>query len=323
MRPIVPAIAALVLLAGLAAAVLVLMQPAPEAPPAVWIVYAGDPGNPYVDAARNGLLRAARNGTFAYREFSPATADRLEAALANASADPPDVVVVQDSGTWPGAADRWAPALPRTRFVVIDGEAAPRPNVRAVTIAVDGVSYLAGALAAAAAEGRPVAVLLGMPDPVLDGFRDGFRAGAGSVAPDAEVEVRYVGNDTHGYADPAGAAAIAEGLYRNGTVVVYAACGGSSLGVIEAAGNATGRLAIGVDRDQSGLGSGVVLGSGVKYVDRIVQAGIEDGLGEAFAPGAERVGLVDGATELVLNPQFARYAPVAAGQWEAAEAMER
>lgn len=322
MRPIALTIAALVLLAGLTTAVFVLMQPAPESPPAVLVMYAGDPGNPYIDAARDGLLRAARNRTFVYREFAPATADRLEATIANAPADPPDLVVVQDSGTWAGAADRWAPALPRTRFVVIDGEAAPRPNIRTVAIAADGVSYLAGTLAATAADGRTVAVLLGMPHPALDGFRDGFRAGAGSVAPGAAVEVRYVANDTRGYADPVGAAAIAEDLYRNGTVVVYAACGGSSLSVIDTAGNATGRFAIGVDRDQSALGPGVVLGSAVKHVDGIVQAGIEDGLGEAFAPGAVRVGLADGATEMILNPRFAAYGSVVAGRRGAAEGME-
>ncbi len=323
MRPIVPSIAVLVLLVGLAAAVFVLMQPAPEPPSEVWVVYAGDPGNPYVDAARDGLLRAARNGTFTYREFAPTTADRLEAAFANASGNPPELVVVQDSGTWVGAADRWAAAHPGTRFVVIDGEAASRPNVLTVAIAADGVSYLAGALAVTAADGRPVAVLLGMPHPVLDGYRDGFRAGAGSVAPGARVEVRFVGNDTRGYADPAGAAAIAEDLYRDGTVVVYAVCGGSSLGVIDAAGNATGRFAIGVDRDQSALGPDVVLGSAVKHLDGIVQTAIEDGLEEAFAPGAVRVGLADGATELVLNPRFAAYGPLVAGERGAAEGMER
>ncbi|MEN6518343.1 MAG: BMP family ABC transporter substrate-binding protein [Methanospirillum sp.] len=323
MRPLVLAITAFVLLAGMTAAVLVLTAPAAEPVPEVWVAYAGDPGNPYIDAARAGLLEASRNNTFTYEEFTPATADRLEAALANASTDPPKLVVVQDSGTWAGAADRWAAAHPRIRFVVIDGEAALRPNVRTVAIAADGVSYLAGALAATAGHGQPVAVLLGMPHPVLNGFRDGFRAGVGSVAPGAAVEVRYVGNSTQGYADPARAAAIAEGLYQNGTSVIYAVCGGSSLGVIDAAGNATGRFVIGVDRDQRALGPDVVLGSAVKHVEGVVQTAIEDGLGEAFAPGTVRVGLADGATDLVPNPRFAAYGSAAAARREVAEAMDR
>ncbi len=323
MRPLVLAITAFVLLAGVTAAVLVLTPPAAEPVPALWVVYAGDPGNPYVDAARAGLLEASRNGTFTYEEFAPATADRLEAALADDASPPPKLIVIQDSGTWAGAADRWAAAHPRIRFVVIDGEAALRPNVRTVAITADGVSYLAGALAATAGHGQPVAVLLGMPHPVLNGFRDGFQAGVGSVPPGAAVEVRYVGNNTQGNADPARAAAIAEELYRNGTSVVYAVCGGWSLGVIDAAGNATGRFVIGVDRDQRALGPDVVLGSAVKHVDGIVQAGIEDGLGEAFAPGAVRVGLADGATEMILNPRFAAYGSVVAGRRGAAEAMDR
>lgn len=323
MRPIVLAIAALVVLAGGTAVVLVLKQPASESVPVVWVVYPGDPGNPYVDAARDGVVRAAKNWTFAYREFAPATADRLEAAVANASASPPDLIVVQDSGTWAGAADRWAAALPETRFVVIDGEAAPRSNVRTVTIAADGVSYLAGALAVTSGQGRPVAILLGMPHPALNGFRDGFRAGVGSVGPGAAVEVRYVGSDTRGYADPDRAAVIADSLYRNGTGVIFAVCGESSLGVIDAARNRTGRFVIGVDRDQSALGPDVVLGSAVKRTDRIVESAIGDGLGETFAPGAVRVGLADGVTDLVPNPRFIAHGSVVAGQRGAAEGVER
>lgn len=318
MRSIVSPIAVIVLVAGLAAAGFVLMQPAPGAPPEVWVVYAGDPGNPYVDAAREGVLEAARNRTLSVREFAPATADRLEAAFANA----PDLVVVQDSGTWAGAADRWAAAHPGTRFVVIDGESASRPNVRTVAIAADGVSYLAGVLAAGVADGRPVAVVLGMPHPVMNAYRDGFVAGVGSVAPGTRVEVRYVGNDTRGYADPAGAAAIAGDLYGDGAAVIYAACGGSSPGVIDAAEEGPGRFAIGVDRDLSPLGPGVVLGSAVKHLDGIVQAAIEDGLGDAFAPGEAEIGLADGATELVLNPRFAAYGPVIVEERETAEGME-
>lgn len=323
MRSIVSPVAVIVLLAGLAAAGFVLMQPPPGSPPEVWVVYAGDPGNPYVDAARDGVLGAARNRTFAYSEFAPATADLLEEAFANAPATTPDLVLVQDSGTWAGAVDRWAAARPGTRFVVIDGEAASRQNVRAVAIAADGVSCLAGVLAAAAADGRPVAILLGMPHPVMDAYRDGFTAGVESIAPGTKVEVRYVGNDTRGYADPAGAAVIAEDLYRNGTAVIYAACGGSSLGVIDAAEERPRRFAIGVDRDLSPLGPDVVLGSAVKHLDGIVQAAIEDGLGDAFAPGRVECGLANGATELVLNPRFAAYGPIVAGKRETAEGMER
>ncbi len=59
MRPIVPAPAAFFLLAGLRATVFVLMQPAPVAPPASWVVYAGDPGNPCVNAASDRIVQTA------------------------------------------------------------------------------------------------------------------------------------------------------------------------------------------------------------------------------------------------------------------------
>lgn len=324
MRPIALALVALLLVGAGGATVYVLTRSTPEPLPVVWMVYAGEPGSsPYIDAARQGLLRAAQNRTFTYDEFWPATAARLEVALANTSTAPPALVVVQDSGSWVGAADRWAESRPFTRFVVVDGEAGAHPNVRNISFSTHGVSYLAGALAATAAGGRPVAVLLGMPHPVLDGFRDGFRAGAEAVVPGGAVEIRYVGNDLGGYTDPDGAAAIADTLYRDGTAVVYAACGGSSLGVIRAAGNGTGRFVIGVDRDQSQLGPDVVLGSALKNQDRTVQAAIEEGLVGEFSHGPVRAGLSEGATALVMNPRFAAYGSVFVQRRAEAEALDR
>lgn len=55
-------------------------------------------------------------------------------------------------------------------------------------------------------------------------------------------------------------------------------------------------------------GPAVVLGSAVKRVDRSIADGIEAYLNGRFAPGAERCGLSDGGTDLVINPRFAQHA---------------
>lgn len=294
----------------------------PERPEA-WIVYAGEKGDgAYVDLASAGLDRASRTGSFAFDEFAPADRERLEAGLRSATARP-DLLVLQDSGAWPAAADTWAAACPETKFLVIDGIVTPRPNVRSVRIASRGVSYLAGVLAASAAKGRPVALVAGMPSAVMDEYIEGFTTGVEAVAPGTQVAVRYVGETTRGFADPAAASAISEECYQNGTAVVYAACGGSSTGVIEAAQRSPGRFVIGVDRDQADLGPTVVLASAVKRVDRVVERGLLDHANGTFAPGEVAVGLAESATGLVPNPRFVEFAPVLEQHRAAAGGMDR
>ncbi len=300
-----------------------LVPPAAPDRPLAWIVYAAEKGDQsYVDSAWTGVYRASRNSSFAFEEFIPADRDRLEAGLRNATGRP-GLLVLQDSGAWPGAADTWAAAHPEMRFFVIDGAVAPRPNVRSVRIAARGASYLAGALAAAGGGGRPVAGLAEMPSPVMDEYIQGFSAGAGAARPGMPVAVRYVGNDTGAYADPDRAAVLSKELYRNGTAVVYAACGGSSVGVIEAAQESPGRFVIGVDRDQADLGPTVVLGSALKRVDRVVEQALLDHVNGSFTPGAALIGLTENATRLVLNPRFAEFAPVLEQYRATAGGMDR
>ena len=300
-----------------------LAPPDPSERPEAWIVYAGERGDgAYVDLASAGLDRVSRTGPFAFDEFAPADRGRLEAGLRNATARP-GLLVLQDSGAWPAAADTWAAACPETKFLVIDGIVTPRPNVRSVRIASRGVSYLAGVLAASAAKGRPVALVAGMPSAVMDEYIEGFTIGVGAAAPGTQVAVRYVGETTRGFADPAAASAISEECFRNGTVVIYAACGGSSTGVIEAAGRSPGRFVIGIDRDQADLGPTVVLASAVKRVDRVVERGLRDHANGTFVPGDAVIGLDGDATGLVLNPRFAHLAPVLEQHRAAAGGMDR
>lgn len=282
----------------------------PTSPPHAWVVLAGEPGDQsYVDSARAGVARANASKRIRVEEFAPSDGDRLETRLRDRD-DLPGLVEVQDSGAWPGAVERWADAHPGMRFLVIDAVVPARSNVRSVRISADGVSFLAGALAAAGAGGRPVAVIAGMPSPVMAQFVRGFSDGAAAEVPETRVDVRYISKGVDGFSDPERGRAGAEALYQNGTAVIYAACGGSSTGVIDAAGRAPGRFVVGVDRDQADLGPTVVLGSAVKRVDRVVEEALLAYADGAFTPGDTVIGLDANATDLVLNPQFEGLAPV-------------
>jgi basic membrane protein A len=312
---------AVVLVGSMIAQVSLAPQDRPDRP-RVWIAYASPKGDQsYVDSAWTGLDRANRTRSFSFEEFVPADRERLEARLLSGT-DRPDLVIVQDSGQWPDAGSAWSLAHPDVAFLVIDGTVTLRPNVRWVRIASRGVSYLAGALAASAANGRPIAVLAAMPSTVMDEYVQGFSAGALAASPGTPVAIRYIGDTLDAYSAPDKAAEIADDLYRNGTAVIYAACGGSAVGVIDAAGRGPGRFVVGVDRDMTALGPDVILGSAVKGVDRLVEEAIADHLDGTLAPGATRIGLGENATALVLNPRFAQHGFVleryraAAEEWD-------
>lgn len=286
-------------------------HPAPWIGPSqAWVVLAGEPGDrSYVDSALAGVARVNASGRIDIETFVPADRERLEAQFRDGT-DLPGLVVVQDSGAWAGAVEQWAGAHPGVRFLGIDATVPSLPNVRSVRVSADGVSFIAGALAVAKAGGRPVAVIAGMPSPVMDEFIRGFSDSAAAENPGARVEVRYLSNGVDGFSDPERGQAVAEALYKNGTAVIYAACGGSSTGVIEAAGRGPGRFVVGVDRDQADLGPSVVLGSAIKRVDRVVEEALFAHATGAFTPGDVTIGLNDGATRLALNPRFAELEPV-------------
>ncbi len=285
--------------------------PAPRTGPSqAWVVLAGEPGDQsYVDSALAGVARVNTSGRIGIETFFPADRDRLDAQFRDGTGLP-GLVVVQDSGAWAGAVERWAGPHPGVRFLAIDATVPSLPNVRSVRVSADGVSFIAGALAATKAGGRPVAVIAGMPSPVMEEYVRGFTDGAWAESPGIRVDTRYISNGVEGFSDPDRGRELAEALYQNGTAVIYAACGGSSMGVIGGAGYGADRFVVGVDRDQADLGPSVVLGSAVKRVDRVVEEALFAHAGGSFTAGEVTIGLDEGATGIALNPRFAELVPV-------------
>ena len=75
-----------------------------------------------------------------------------------------------------------------------------------------------------------------------------------------------------------------------GADVVYAAAGGTGVGVLQAAADA-GKLGIGVDSNQNGLLPGKILTSMLKRVDVAVYDAFKTAKDGAFAPGVNALGL--------------------------------
>jgi basic membrane protein A len=158
-------------------------------------------------------------------------------------------------------------------------------NVKSMTFAEEQGSFLVGVAAALKSKTGKIGFIGGVETDLIKKFQAGYEAGAKAAKPDIEVAVQYITQppDFTGFNDPAKGKEIATSMYSDGNDVVYAAAGGSGLGVIQAAseaGAAGSVWAIGVDSDQYNLVDAklqpYVLTSMLKKVDVAVSQSIED-----------------------------------------------
>jgi basic membrane protein A len=158
-------------------------------------------------------------------------------------------------------------------------------NVKSMTFAEEQGSFLVGVAAALKSESGKIGFIGGVENDLIKKFEAGYVAGATAANPDIEVAVQYITQppDFTGFNDPAKGKEIGASMYADGNDVIYAAAGGSGLGVIQAASEAgePGSVwTIGVDSDQYNLVDAAlqpyVLTSMLKKVDVAVAQSIED-----------------------------------------------
>ncbi len=189
-----------------------------------------------------------------------------------------------------------APKYPDVKFGLVDG-VVDAPNVRSIIFTEEQGSFLAGYAAALASKTGKVGFVGGKKIPLIEKFEAGFEAGAMTANPAIVVlPAKY----TESWDDTAIGKAMAGSLFSAGADVVYHAAGRCGLGVIDAAREAEGKLAIGVDSDQDDMAQGKVLTSMVKHVDAAVFATIKDVQDGRFTAGtkvfdlkSDGVGLTD------------------------------
>lgn len=315
-----PAIFRIVLLSFLTMLLITAGCTAPKSPdvPVVYIVYGSEKGDlSYTDAAYRGIMAARQDMPVTVVEFTPANLNTLPVLLNTTTGqDRPGLIITV--GFQYADLDRQLAALhPDIRFLAIDTTGIGSDTIQAYEITSYGDSYLSGVLAALATRTGRVGIIMGMKTGLLDTFIHGYTDGARAVNSSIIVESAYVReNSPEGFTDPEQAGRIAEGMYRNGTDVIFTGAGISNVGVFEAADAEPGRFAIGTDSDQSSLGPTVVLASAIKRVDRVVYTGISHYVNGTFSGGNTVAGLKEGVTGIVYNPEFAFYnASVSA--WEA------
>ena len=164
--------------------------------------------------------------SFTTKEFTPRDYDTLPGLLNTTSGSERPGLIITVGFQYTDYTRQLAQAHPDIRFLAIDQSGTGSDTLRASEITSYGDSYLAGVLAASATKTGRVGIILGMQSDLLDTFLQGYTAGVHAVNASIPVDHTYVQQySIDGFSDPAGAGRIAEGMYRNGTDVIYTCAG--------------------------------------------------------------------------------------------------
>jgi basic membrane protein A len=200
--------------------------------------------------------------------------------------------IVVPGFSWGAALTKVAAEFPDTHFAVLDA-VVNAPNVRSVVFDEHTGSYLVGALAALKSTTGKIGFVGGMDIPLIHKFYCGYAQGAKAINPAIEIFENYTGTTPAAWNDPVAAGELTKAAIDRGADVIYAAAGGSGMGVLQAAKDA-GKFSIGVDSNQNYLQPGSVLTSMVKRVDVAVQKAFTDGsAGGTWTSGIEALGLAN------------------------------
>ena len=244
------------------------------AEPAVIYDLGGKFDKSFNEAGYNGAQRWANETGDTYLEIELTSEAQREQALrrfAEAGANP---IITMGFQMTP-AIETVAPDYPDVKFVNIDGWA-NLPNVQTVSFAEHEGSYLAGIMAAMASTSGTVGFIGGMDGPLIRKFGCGYAQGVKSVNPDATIVANMTGTTPAAWNDPVKGSELTKAQIAQGADVVYAAAGGTGVGVLQTAAD-EGILSIGVDKNQNHLHPGKVLTSMIKRVDNTVYNALKDG----------------------------------------------
>jgi basic membrane protein A len=268
-----------------------------EINPAIIYDLGGKFDKSFNEAAYNGAEKFKAETGVEYRDFEIQNDAQREQALLRFAQDGANPIVMAGF-SWAAPLEKIAPEFPETDFVIIDA-VVDQPNVRSVVFKEQEGSYLVGLLAAMASETDKVGFVGGMDIPLIHKFQCGYIGGA-KAGGATEVVSNYTGDTPAAWNDPTKGGEITRSQIAQGADVVYAAAGGTGVGVLQAAADA-GKLAIGVDSNQNGLQPGSVLTSMVKRVDVAVYDAFMDARNGEFEAGVNNLGLAEDGVGYALD----------------------
>jgi len=273
------------------------------------------------DAAFAGLSKAQTDLGVEIKEVNSgasatdATREELLTLLADGGYNP----VIAVGFAYSTALAAVATKYPETTFAIVDS-VVDAPNVGSLVFAAEQGSYLTGVIAASASKSGHIGFIGGMEIDLIKAFEAGYIEGAQSINPDIKIDSKYMGaaGDNTAWNVPEKAKTATDGMIANGADVIYAAAGGSGLGMfqsVKAAG--AGHWAIGVDSDQYTVPAlaeykDIILTSMLKRVDVAVYDVIKGVVDGAPLVGVNNFDLTkDGVGYATSNSAVTEYAAAA------------
>ena len=256
------------------------------------------------DAANKGLLDAKEaNSGITSQQVEPTGVAGINSAIESFAADGSFDLIIGIGFTATDGITASAKAHPAQNFMIVDSVIS-LPNVVSIVFAEHEGSFLAGAMAAMVSETNDISFLGGLDIPLINKFFAGYYEGARYINPGVIVRKTYSPNPSNPWGDLTGGKSVAFDLIEEGSDVIYAAAGGTGIGVMDAveeASSADNKIyAIGVDSNQDHLKPGFVLTSMIKRVDVAVSTQIQAVVDGTWTSGfteldlaADGVGITD------------------------------
>ena len=268
------------------------------AEPAVVYDMGGKFDKSFNEAAFHGAERYKKETGKNFMEFEIANETQREQAMrrmAERGANP----VIGIGFSQASSIEKVAKEFPKLQFAIID-MVVPLPNVESVVFKEQEGSFLVGMMASLASKTGKVGFVGGMDIPLIRRFQCGYEQGAKYANPKIETSANMTGTTPTAWNDPARGAELAKSQFAGGVDVIFAAAGGTGIGVYQAAKDAK-KLAIGVDSNQNHVQPGTMLTSMVKHVDVAVYQAFK-----GVTPGVTSLGLKEGGVDYALDGNNAK-----------------
>jgi len=280
-----------------ATAALAISASASLADPALIYDLGGKFDASFNQSAFNGAERWAAETGGSYRDIEITSEAQREQALRRFAEEGFNPIITTGFAM-SGPLGVVAADFPDLTFVTVDGFVPDAPNVLVVSFAEHEGSYLVGLMAGLKSETNTVGFIGGMDVPLIRRFGCGYVQGVLAANADASVIVNMTGNTPAAWNDPVKGAELTRAQIGQGADVVYAAAGGTGVGVLQAAADAD-ILSIGVDSNQNPMHPGQVLTSMLKRVDNAVYNIML--AGDDVSGGFQNFSLADGGVDYALD----------------------
>ncbi|HPY39763.1 MAG TPA: BMP family ABC transporter substrate-binding protein [Thiolinea sp.] len=242
------------------------------------------------EGVSNGAKRFSEETKVEVREFEPANDSQIEQAIrkmASRGSDP----IISVGFSQANALTTVAKEFPKVSFTIIDS-VVDQPNVRSVTFKEEQGSFLVGALAAMASKTGKVGFVGGQDIALIRKFACGYEQGAKYIKKDVEVFQNMTGSTGAAWNNPSKGGELAKSQFDRGADVIFAAAGGTGIGVYQAAKD-NGKFAIGVDSNQNHLQPGTMLTSMIKRVDNAAYDTFKAKMDGSWKAGVVSLGLAE------------------------------